>query len=246
MTEEQLKEHVYQVHADVTSRTHVYRCISVFSYLLPKASNYHAYGDLITQAKSVGSDFKVLDIGTCFGQEARGMIVDGVPPESVYVTDLHDFYWNTGLRLFDVPNSAFSASKVHTFFGNLATEFDPTNSADIVTSMKDSFHGVMCMAILHVLTREESVHMLKRVHYILKPGGVVFGYAVGAPVACQWGRTPTESGQRWLHDVATLEATFRDCGYRDISVKQKAHQALTVIEDDGIEKLILVFTAKKE
>jgi len=248
-TEEELKQHVFNVHAEVISQIHVYRCISILSYLSPKASTYPIYNDVITQAKLLGPEMKILDIGTCFGQEARGLIVDGLLPECVHVTDLHDFYWNAGIRLFDESNSTFSVSKVNTFFGNLATPFTtPTvsNANDIVSGKKDMFHAVLCMAILHVLTYEESIHMLTRIHYILKSDGVVFGHCVGSSIACQWGRTPTESGQRWLHDRNTLESILQSCGFREISVTQKEHRSVTALEEeDGIEKVILVFVARK-
>lgn len=244
-TEERLKEHIYHVHGEVTSQIHVYRCISVLSYLSPKASDFPVYNDMLTQAKTLGSEFRVLDIGTCFGQEARGLIVDGILPECIYVTDLHDFYWNAGRRLFDESSSPYSVSKVHSFFGNLATEFSKSNASDIVAELGSTFHTVLCLAILHTLTSEESTHMLARIHFILKSGGMVLGTAVGAPVARQWGRTPTESGQRWLHDVNTLQATLCSCGFEEVNVVPKAHRSLTTLEEDGIEKVILVFVAKK-
>ena len=247
-TEEELTKHVLKVHADVISQIHVYRCISILSYLSPKASNYPIYSDVIAQAKLLGSEMKVLDIGTCFGQEARGLIADGVLPECIHVTDLHDFYWNAGLRLFDESNSTFSVSKVNTFFGNLATPFNNSTTIatdDIITGKGDMFHAVLCMAILHVLAKEESTDMLMRIYHILKSDGVVFGHCVGSPVACQWGRTPTESGQIWLHDVSTLETMLHSCGFREVSVTQKAHQSVTALEEDGVEKVILVFVARK-
>ena len=58
-TEEELKQHVLTVHAEVISQIHVYRCISILSYLSPKASTYPIYNDVITQAKLLGPEMKI-------------------------------------------------------------------------------------------------------------------------------------------------------------------------------------------
>lgn len=249
MTEEQVKEHIYKIHSEITSEIHVYRCISILSYLSPKLQKYPIYADIITQAKLLGSNFRILDTGTCFGQEARGLLVDGVPPESIYVTDLHDIYWNAGLQLYKESNSSFSVTKVNTFFGNIATPFSTSNQNDIASRMIDTFDVVLNMAVLHVVTEEESFNILSRIYYMLKPNGVVFGYAVGASVARPWGLTPTNSGQRFLHDKSTLEATLQRGGFQDISVTSQSvpptDSKVSAADDDGIEKVYLVFTAKK-
>ena len=243
--DEDLMKRVTYVHQEILSRIHVYRCISSFSYLNPRAPKEPIYGEILEMARSLGPDFRMLDVGTCFGQETRGFIADGVPPECIVATDLHDVYWEAGRRLFG-ENSTFSVDKVRTIFGDLTFPMAPASADgdDAFSSLADTFHCVMCLAILHVLSKKQSENLLRRLCGMMKEGGVLFGYAVGAVGAQEWAHTPNSSTERrWLYDVSTLQETMAECGFRKVEVKAREMGGSHEIDD--VEKVYLAFVARK-
>jgi SAM-dependent methyltransferase len=243
MDDSQLREHILRIHREVLASVHVYRCISTFSYLTPRASKEPVYQEVIAEAKSAGLSYRILDIGTCFGQETRGLIAAGVPPEAIVATDLHDYYWQMGKRLFDEPSPRYSVEKVTTVFGDLASP--PSSCDDVFSPFTDTFDCVMCLAILHVLAKEQSECLLSRVWRMLKEGKILFGYAVGAVRAQEWGLIPNVASgrRRWLFDAATLTQTLKTCGFREVNVEE--HTMPGSSEIDPVEKVYLRFVARK-
>ena len=94
-----LHDKITEVHDRILAEHHVFRCIASLRYLSPKCRQHISYPQILETARQKGSDFAILDVGACLGQESRALIVDGVPPSSIVVTDLHDGYWSAGKLL---------------------------------------------------------------------------------------------------------------------------------------------------
>eukprot|EP00668_Euglena_longa_P018835 GGOE01023476.1.p1 GENE.GGOE01023476.1~~GGOE01023476.1.p1 ORF type:complete len:560 (-),score=152.39 GGOE01023476.1:257-1759(-) len=194
-------------------KEHVFKCISSMTYLTPRARQHPLYQEVLAAARASGASYRLLDVGTCFGQETRALIADGVPAACLTVTDIHDRYWNAGLRLFmddrERP-TGHHITGVTTVFGDWST--DPA-VADIAHEMNERFDAVLCMMVLHVLSAMQVERLLARLARVLKPGGVLIGSSLGAPTAREWGPTPDGSANRWLHDRETLAATLQAAGF---------------------------------
>jgi hypothetical protein len=116
---EQLKKHILAVHEEIRKSCHVYRCISAFLYLFPKSRLHPEYRNCVELLR-YSSSSKLLDTGTCFGQEIRCFLADGVLPSQLYATDVTSTYWEAGKRLYldnDVP-SLRKFNEVSAFFGD--------------------------------------------------------------------------------------------------------------------------------
>lgn len=92
-----LQDRITEVHNRILSEHHVFRCIASLRYLSPKCRQHISYPLILESATQKGPDFQILDVGACLGQESRALIVDGIPPSSIMVTDLHDGYWKAGI-----------------------------------------------------------------------------------------------------------------------------------------------------
>lgn len=224
LNDDDIRSHIMAVHSEVLASNHVYKCISEFGYLTPRSARHPDYQSVVSAARAAGPSYTVADIGTCFGQDTRALILDGVCPSSILASDLHDFYWRAGLKLYmDEPANrdrrssligagAESIKQVRTVFGDWATE--PGAPVDMGAGYSDSFECVLLMAVLHVLSRRQCECLLGRVCGILRPGGRLIGWAVGSKSgAREWAQTPDGKATRWLHDQHTLEAMLRGAGF---------------------------------
>ena len=54
---------------------------------------------------------------------------------------------------------------------------------------------------------------VRRFGRLLKPGGVVIGYAGGARVGQEWAKTPDNTSQRYLYDIEGLTTLFKEAGF---------------------------------
>ncbi|KAI0932684.1 hypothetical protein AcW2_001238 [Taiwanofungus camphoratus] len=82
-----LKQHIMRVQADAY-QVHPYNCIRRFNFTRLKISRLPAYSHLLKLGKErAGAIF--LDIGCCFGNDARKAVADGYPVQNVVASDLH-------------------------------------------------------------------------------------------------------------------------------------------------------------
>ncbi len=92
------------------------------------------------------------------------------------MSDLVDGYWRAGIEVFGAPGSealARELAKVQTLFCDWgAQEGSPHDNLV-------ELEGVLCLAVLHVLSKAQSTALLARVSRALRPGGLLVGTCVG-------------------------------------------------------------------
>ena len=237
---------IMRLQEKLIAKNHVYRCIATLSYLSPKCRKHHAYIQIIETSKLLGPSFSILDLGTCFGQEARALIFDGIHPSSILVTDIHDTYWQAGLELYSDDTESSRLNGVRSNFGDWATPND-NSEADMAVDKVNTFNAVMCMAVLHVLSREQSQNLISRIFRVLKSGGVLFGTCVGSVEAQEWALTPDGTAPRWLHSVESLRAALLSTGFTGNIVVNALQRGLRLTGDDSSDsgKVYLEFSATK-
>lgn len=275
-TNNDLKQHILAVHDNIkatgSNGVHIYSCMSSLSYLHPRSRLHPLYAEVVEMGKRLGPEFKILDVGSCLGQDTRSLIVDGVSPYSITTSDVHEHYWNAGLALFmddkkvsesdagstdeisststssalvnNTTAGKFSVEGVTTFWGDWATPLSVRFAADL----KGTFDAVLAKNVLHAFSAEQCDFFLARMFRMLKSGGVFFGTCTGRATAKEWVRTPDGSAQRWLHDRDTLEAALKKAGFDgEISViasetKEGGAGPTDLVRD----KRYLTFIAKKK
>ncbi|KAI0935866.1 hypothetical protein AcV5_004166 [Taiwanofungus camphoratus] len=103
--EDALKQHIMRVQADAY-QVHPYNCIRRFNFTRLKISRLPAYSHLLKLGKErAGAIF--LDIGCCFGNDARKAVADGYPVQNVVASDLHPEFWALGHTLFNSTPETF-------------------------------------------------------------------------------------------------------------------------------------------
>ncbi|KAJ3219547.1 hypothetical protein HDU67_000492 [Dinochytrium kinnereticum] len=243
--EQEARDRVRKTIEAVEEGHHVYRCIERAMFAIPRIAGHPYYPELRTSFSKDG--FRLLELGCCFGTDARKMIHDGLPPTNLVVSDLHDVYWNFGKSILyqDQP-------PVQTIFGDFAAE-PGADGMDLIKSesLADSFSVVSAQAILHVLSKEQCTTFLHNALRCLKQDGTLFGSCVGNKVApSAWGETPTKGmtgrpiAQRFLHSTDSLAALLGDIGFKCIDVREAVRNGAAAPTSDD-DKTHLVFVATK-
>ncbi len=78
-----------------------------------------------------------------------------------------------GIKLFMDEHDGDSSGplgQVRSLFGDWATPIT-IDATDVSEGLAGSFDAVMCMAVLHVLSREQSMHLLTRLCSVLRAPG---------------------------------------------------------------------------
>ncbi|SJK98355.1 uncharacterized protein ARMOST_01620 [Armillaria ostoyae] len=101
-----------------------------------------------------------LEIGCCFGNDARKAVADGFPVHQVIATDLHSDFWSLGHKLFKSTPDSFPARFI---------------AADML-HLTDS-------AFFHLFDEEQQLQLGKIMARLLSstPGSMIFGTHIGLP-----------------------------------------------------------------
>ncbi|KAF5312002.1 hypothetical protein D9619_002493 [Psilocybe cf. subviscida] len=190
--DEDLKSHVLEVQKE-SYNVFPYPCIRRFDFLRLKISKHPAYADFLRTAQDPNAVF--LDIGCCFGNDIRKVIIDGYPRERVVGSDLRREFWDLGYKLFKQRHSTY---RVPFLCGNV---FDDTfldisenpgaqiNSTPLLglqslTQLKHRATTIHAAALFHLFNEDQQAGLARRLAVLLSPrkGSIIFGSHVARPV----------------------------------------------------------------
>ncbi|ORY51004.1 hypothetical protein BCR33DRAFT_734147 [Rhizoclosmatium globosum] len=211
---------------------HVYKCVEELMFGTPRADSHPAYETIKHQFSN--PSFTVLELGCCYGTDARKMISDGLASSNLTVSDLHSAYFDIGETVLFAGCPPVTATKV---WGDLAV---PVSTTDVVATnnLQSAFNAVSAQAILHVFTFQQSSDFLAQIHRCLKPNGILFGTCVAAvsldstpAVSREWGVIPTkglenrtEGTRRYLHSRDSLTKLLTGLGFTNVVVEEEKWQ----------------------
>lgn len=186
--ENELKQHIMRVQADAYE-VHPYPCILRFAFTKLKISRLPAYNQLLQIGRErPGAIF--LDIGCCFGNDARKAIAGGFPLEGVIASDLDPRFWDLGHSLFRstpatfpvpfVPGDAFD----HTFLEPVPPFYAPPDSPapalsslTTLTPLLGHVSAIHASSLFHLFDEEPQLQLAKALAGLLAPtpGSMIFG-----------------------------------------------------------------------
>ncbi|KAI0275321.1 hypothetical protein BC834DRAFT_852251 [Gloeopeniophorella convolvens] len=188
--EVELKAHLLQMQAEAYA-VYPYPCIRRFSWARLKISRFPAYQDLLKLGRErKGAIF--LDIGSCFGNDARKAVADGFPLENVITSDLRERYGELGHRLFRttpetypiafIAGDAFEPQHLE-IVPPFTTANAPTGPAPDLRSLTslNPLHGrtsaIHASAFFHLFDEEQQLHLARALAGLLspEPGSIMFG-----------------------------------------------------------------------
>ncbi|KAJ3498324.1 hypothetical protein NLG97_g1218 [Lecanicillium saksenae] len=166
----ELGEHLRRIR-DEAWKVNADPCIALFKFVHLTLHQLPGYGFIIARLKASG---KYLDIGCCMGQDLRKLVMDGVPSDNLYGTDLYSGYLTLSYDLFRDK----ATLKSHLRQGNILTM---TSEGDILrrlTGMVDIIHLGM---LLHTMDIKQQWLLIESCLGLLKSGckTAIVGSALG-------------------------------------------------------------------
>lgn len=190
----ELKEHILRVQAKAYS-VYEYPCIRRFAFLNLKISRMPAYERVLKMGQERPGAI-LLDMGCCFGNDARKAVADGWPIQNVVASDLRQVFWDAGHELFRttpeafplkfVPGDVFDSAHVaprEPFYEPPSTPAPDLQSLTSLTLLQGHVSAIHASSFVHLFTQEQQTLVCKVLASLLSPdpGSTIFGSHVGLP-----------------------------------------------------------------
>lgn len=189
-----LKQHILDVQAKAY-KVAPYGCIYLFLFTRRKLSGLPAYQQVVR----IGRERKnpiFLDVGCCFGNDIREVVLDGFPAARAIGTDLHHELWDLGHELFKSTPETFTAHFVggDAFNPEILAVAPPASmqTAGIITpdlnnltslnSLRGCVSAIHATAFFHLFKEDKQLHMARALAGLLsaEPGSIILGAHTGA------------------------------------------------------------------
>jgi len=149
-------------------------CIGQLRFLRLSLSSYPSYPRILSSLKQDPST-TLLDVGCCFGQDMRKLVLDGVPPTQIVGLDLVPKFNELGKELFRDGNKLefqFYARDV----------FDDTANWEPLQKRFDFLH---ITSFLHIWNWDGQIKAAERLVKLVrsKPGSLLVGSGLGTTVS---------------------------------------------------------------
>ncbi|KAF8640222.1 hypothetical protein AX16_010119 [Volvariella volvacea WC 439] len=189
--EEELKRHIIAVQKKAYV-IYGYPCIRHFAFTRLKISRLPAYPHALRLAKErPGALF--LDIGCCFGNDTRKIVLDGWPVENAIASDIQKGFWDYGHELFNSTPQSFPATFLpgNAFDDNFLSSSPPADSSPTVdphsltslNPLKHKLSAIHASSFFHIFEEDQQLDLARRIATLLspEPGSVIFGTHVSRP-----------------------------------------------------------------
>ncbi|KAI0056578.1 hypothetical protein BV25DRAFT_1565307 [Artomyces pyxidatus] len=192
----ELKAHLLAVQKEAYA-IHPYSCIRRFSWAKLKISRLFPYPELLKLGKERdGAIF--LDIGCCFGNDARKAIADGYPAQNVVASDLHQAFWDLGHKLFKttpetdpltfIAGDVFDPSNLETIPAFTLASPPTTATPQLSTlrslnPLRGHVSAIHASAFFHLFQEDDQRRLAFALASLLspEPGSMIFGQHASRP-----------------------------------------------------------------
>ncbi|KAL9105631.1 MAG: hypothetical protein Q9227_009243 [Pyrenula ochraceoflavens] len=161
---QKLREKAYKIHR--------YPCIGLYTFLKLDILRHPAYvASVLPRLTAPNSTDIFLDVGTCFGQDVRKLIHDGVPVSRVYGSDVLPEFIDAGYELFrdrdSIPDDHF-LRPADLFDSSMESKF---------CQLDGKVSMLHLTQVMHLFDYADQLVLAKRLVKLLRPGpgGLIFG-----------------------------------------------------------------------
>ncbi|KAG2038900.1 hypothetical protein BDR03DRAFT_953067 [Suillus americanus] len=190
--DEDLKRHILDVQTKAY-KIAPYPCIHGFVFLRLNISSYSVYEHILKLGRE-RPDAVLLDLGCCFGVDARKAAADGFPAKNVIASDISNEFLELSHELFRTTPTSYAGCLLpgdvfDPEFLSIAARPNNVSSAPAIelSSLKslNPLHGrisaINATRLFHLFTEEKQVHLARALAGLLsaQPGSVICGYQIG-------------------------------------------------------------------
>jgi len=201
----QVEAHVYKVR-DIAWEVFPWPCIGEWWFLYLGLSTHPSYPSLLTRFKDTPTT-KLLDLGTCLGQDLRKLVFDGAPVSQLYGADMLPEYEAVGYDLFQDKEKfagRFIASDI------FATDED-------LAKTEGTWDVISIFMFLHVWDMKDQKRACQRLLKLLKPkaNSWIIGAQTGSEVPFEFAlrppfATPGQKKTVYRHNLDTFRKMWEE------------------------------------
>ncbi|KAK6952606.1 hypothetical protein Daesc_004896 [Daldinia eschscholtzii] len=180
-----------------------YPCIGLYRFTNLTLLTHPLYDSIVERLRAAGATY--LDVGCCFGQDLRQLVLDGVPSDRLIGLDVAGALMDLGYEFFldrGVLCSRFVVADV----------FKGAEQGPVWTDLEKRGVDVMhCSAFFHLFTLEDQISAAKNLARLIKKDGVIVGRQIGS---IKPGDVPAIKDQSfsYRHDVDSFNAMWKQVG----------------------------------
>ncbi|KAI4236487.1 MAG: hypothetical protein LQ349_002514 [Xanthoria aureola] len=164
----EVEDHIYKIR-DAAWEIFPWPCVGEFWFISLGLSLHPRYQDLLARLRAKGASTKLLDLGTCLGQDLRKLIADGAPSEALWGSDYFEEYEAAGHDFFR------DADRFHHRF--LAADLYDESQESALQKTAGTWDVINIIMFLHIYDWDAQVRACKRILKLLSPekGSMVIG-----------------------------------------------------------------------
>ncbi|KIJ62684.1 hypothetical protein HYDPIDRAFT_114355 [Hydnomerulius pinastri MD-312] len=187
-----LRKHILDVQAQAYAVA-PYPCIRSFNFTNLKISRMPAYKQVLKLGQEREGAL-LLDIGCCFGNDARKIAADGFPARQIVASDLKPEFWELGHALFRSNPDSFAATFVGgdildpAFLSPTTGDVEPTTAVDLsaintLNELRGRFSAIWATSFFHLFSEKDQRQVAHALGSLLssQSGSVIFGSHVSKP-----------------------------------------------------------------
>ncbi|KAK6220778.1 hypothetical protein LQW54_001970 [Pestalotiopsis sp. IQ-011] len=176
-----------------------YPCIGLYRFTILTLHTHPLYEKIVERLKAPGATY--LDVGCCFGQELRQLVLDGLPPENLIGIDIAGALIEHGYELFLDRQLESRFGVIDVFKGP-----DQPMWAEIEERGVDVLY---CSAFFHLFPLQDQVAAAKLIARLVKKDGVLVGRQIGSTEPSDVAAIQVGSSS-YRHNVETLDSMWRE------------------------------------
>ncbi|KAG1776320.1 hypothetical protein EV702DRAFT_971506 [Suillus placidus] len=189
-----LKRHILDVQAKAY-KVAPYGCIYLFLFTRYFLSGLPAYQQVVRIGRECKNPI-FLDVGCCFGNDIRELILDGFPAARAIGADLHQELWDLGHELFkstpetcpahfvggDAFNPEILAVAPPATMQTAGVLTPDLNNLTSLNSLRGCVSAIHATAFFHLFKEDKQLHMARALAGLLsaEPGSIILGAHTGA------------------------------------------------------------------
>jgi len=245
--EQELKDHICAVQAEAYA-VWPYPCIRNFNFTKLKISRLPGYPQM-TELVKTRSDAIFLDIGCCFGNDARKAVLDGYPMQNVICSDLRAPYWDCGFALFRdkdkfhvpfVAGDAFDPAFLSPTPVEKTRPRPSLSEVKTLTELQGEVSVIHASSFFHLFDEEHQSRLAHLTGSLLlkEPGSMIFGSHAGLATPGirndrgAYGHSPQSWTELWEEVLGK--------GKCEVKAELRHHRAKS--EDRSDDRALLMYT----
>jgi len=228
-----------------------YPCIRGFTFLRLNTSSYPVYEHILKLGRE-RPNAVLLDIGCCFGTDARSAAADGFPVENIITSDICNEFLEVGHELFKTTPASYGG---HFLSGDV---FDPAflsiaePSEDVSAALAidlssleslNALHGrvsvINAASLFHLFNEDKQLHLVRSLAGLLsaQPGSVICGSQAGA-LEKGFSSNNLGGGQLFCHSPRTWTSLWDGEVFQKGSVKVEVELVEHTLHQKKIRRLL--------